>query len=215
MHPKKIQSSSSFLPSFFLLLGQGHLAHHSLTDHDMRIRTMQPSSTNKDAPEDLVLQKFQKFQNLFFLWPATMIAVFTNMVIAIIISNVLHLFLLFAFQLNISAMATQSILLYGVGFAIYQSSMWNCIHPMIHHVHQSLKAAEGIDAIPRTWMQKTFAYQWLWQNHVLHHLITGNNKGNYNVTLPGADWLFGAYRTAEDAPKYKLDRTNFLITKIH
>jgi sterol desaturase/sphingolipid hydroxylase (fatty acid hydroxylase superfamily) len=28
-------------------------------------------------------------------------------------------------------------------------------------------------------------------NHILHHLRKGARKGNFNVTLPGADYLFG------------------------
>jgi hypothetical protein len=209
MHPNRSESSSSsFLPSVFLRLGKRHLDHHAATDYDMQLRTMKSSSSTKS----LVLQKFH---SLIFLWPTTMITVFLHVVVAVVLSNVLPLFTVFAFQMKISAMSTQSILIYGVGVAIYQTSMWNCIHPMIHHIHHSLKVTEGIDAIPRTWMQKTFAYQWLWQNHVLHHLVTGGNKGNFNVTLPGADWLFGTYRTAEDVPRYKLDKTKFLITKIH
>jgi hypothetical protein len=51
----------------------------------MRLRTMKASSTTKNAQEDLVLQEFQ---NLFFLWPATMIAGFFYVVAAAIVSNV-------------------------------------------------------------------------------------------------------------------------------
>jgi hypothetical protein len=34
-------------------------------------------------------------------------------------------------------------------------------------------------------------YDWFKANHTMHHLRKGDEKGNYNVTLPGADWILG------------------------
>lgn len=31
-------------------------------------------------------------------------------------------------------------------------------------------------------------YEWLLKNHTLHHLQKGENKGNYNIILPGFDY---------------------------
>ena len=31
-------------------------------------------------------------------------------------------------------------------------------------------------------------YKWLWANHAIHHLQKGE-KGNFNIILPGADYI--------------------------
>jgi hypothetical protein len=39
--------------------------------------------------------------------------------------------------------------------------------------------------------KRVFFYSWLKRNHEKHHRVKGDGKGNYNVTLPGGDWILG------------------------
>ena len=83
---------------------------------------------------------------------------------------------------------------------VYQSSFWNTIHPDIHGVTLQLSWWEGIPGwdgwktllavIP---VSQKGGYEWMKENHTLHHLRKGVRKGNFNVTLPGADFLCGTY----------------------
>ena len=45
--------------------------------------------------------------------------------------------------------------------------------------------------------RKITLYDWFKQNHTLHHSHKGVKKGNYNVTLPGADAILGTMYVAE------------------
>ena len=36
-------------------------------------------------------------------------------------------------------------------------------------------------------------YDWMWRNHALHHMQKGNTKGNYNIIVPGFDFLMGTH----------------------
>eukprot|EP00485_Elphidium_margaritaceum_P017425 CAMPEP_0202729046 /NCGR_PEP_ID=MMETSP1385-20130828/185936_1 /ASSEMBLY_ACC=CAM_ASM_000861 /TAXON_ID=933848 /ORGANISM="Elphidium margaritaceum" /LENGTH=94 /DNA_ID=CAMNT_0049395303 /DNA_START=395 /DNA_END=676 /DNA_ORIENTATION=- len=86
---------------------------------------------------------------------------------------------------------------------VYMNIAWNYVHPTLH-LQPGLDLSDGLDLIPRQkWITNTAYYNWLWKNHVYHHLCVGNNSGNFNVTLPAADWLFGTYRTKCDG--YKVD----------
>ena len=36
----------------------------------------------------------------------------------------------------------------------------------------------------------------------MHHLVKGQNKGNYNIILPGGDYLLGTYNSCVDNIDY-------------
>lgn len=36
----------------------------------------------------------------------------------------------------------------------------------------------------------------------MHHLVKGQNKGNYNIILPGGDYLLGTYNSCVDNRDY-------------
>lgn len=40
-----------------------------------------------------------------------------------------------------------------------------------------------------------FIFKWLYNNHIVHHLTKGKNKGNYNIVFPGADHILGLYNS--------------------
>lgn len=45
-------------------------------------------------------------------------------------------------------------------------------------------------------------FNWYFKNHSYHHLIKGDHKGNYNIILPGGDFIFNTYRNCIDNTSY-------------
>ena len=72
--------------------------------------------------------------------------------------------------------------------------MWNSIHPYVHHkcgrdyTFLSLPCNTTKDMV-----KKNPFVKWLVNNHKKHHIYKGDEKGNYNVTIPGADFLYNTY----------------------
>ncbi|MEO0948523.1 MAG: hypothetical protein AAFY11_10350 [Cyanobacteria bacterium J06641_5] len=87
------------------------------------------------------------------------------------------------------------------------------MHPLLHgKTDRHLKWHEGIDFIDPNWLQNTRLYRWLWENHVLHHLIPGAKQGNFNVTAPFADYFFRTHNRGTD--RFQLDCQTFTVTPI-
>jgi hypothetical protein len=57
--------------------------------------------------------------------------------------------------------------------------LWSIIHRTMHSTEQK-------------WFRRMKLYRYLATYHMMHHLYP--NK-NYNVVCPGADWLFGTYKS--------------------
>ena len=73
--------------------------------------------------------------------------------------------------------------------------VWNSVHPYLHY-------RNGRDITPFAFSAQTvhrFRNSWyinsMLTNHVMHHIVKGERKGNYNIVFPGADWLFGTDNT--------------------
>ena len=148
----------------------------------------------------------QRFQGLYFVWPVTLLilvgCIVGSAVFNLVLKSLLSRFVTYDVSYSFGMAVTAS-------FALYMSIAWNYFHPTLHF-EKGIDIADGLDILPRReWMKDTFAYNWLWRNHVLHHLLTGAKAGNFNVTLPGADWLYGTYHTSCDG--YELDVKNKVI----
>lgn len=81
--------------------------------------------------------------------------------------------------------------IFALCLTIYTNVTWNTIHPLTHGQTQSI-CGKLVLQNPTLIQNPLFA--WLQRNHRAHHYFKGTEKGNYNVTLPGADFLFGTYR---------------------
>ena len=81
--------------------------------------------------------------------------------------------------------------IFALCMALYTNVTWNTIHPLTHGEKPSI-CGKWVLQNPALIQNPLFA--WLQQNHRAHHYFKGAEKGNYNVTLPGADFLFGTYR---------------------
>ena len=77
------------------------------------------------------------------------------------------------------------------------SFMWNNFHAALHGENNLiLPLSTGVtnryqkhvlNWIPRCW------FEWMMYNHAHHHSVKGPSKGNYNIILPGFDYVMGTY----------------------
>lgn len=85
---------------------------------------------------------------------------------------------------------TEFLVIVPILMTTYAVLTWNTIHTDIHN-------RNGQDmtffAIPVSHLKGTTLYDWIVDNHIKHHIYKGEQKGNYNITLPGADFLWGTY----------------------
>ncbi len=173
-----------------------HARHHLWRDVAEPLASNYLNGNNLSAePQE---QWLEKYEGLYFLWPATL-GVFLPLVVIYLALNAL----LFGFP--------PLVVIFGaMAVVTYQSAMWNSMHPALHGKEDmQLQWHEGIDFIDSRWLQTTPLYRWLWQNHVLHHLAAGSKQGNFNVTAPLADWLFGTYSSG--ASRFSVDRQTLTV----
>ena len=114
---------------------------------------------------------------------------------------------------SVTNLTIYNFIFYGALIALFQSTVWNCMHPALHFEDKQLTISEGPDFINRKWFQSTGLHKWLWTNHVIHHLVSGKKQGNYNAVLPGADYLFGTYRNRSDCPGFIINSEELTIQK--
>ena len=174
---------SEWIVHRFFMHGQGteisddHLTHHKDVQDDMTLKT--PDRT--------------EFLGLYFLWSYSLAVFAVGLIEAFVLRYVLA---------SVSPVSAVFVVVSTAVFALYQASFWNTIHPDIHGIDKTLSWQDGVPgsdlwkhgfgAIP--WGE-TNVYDCLKKNHVMHHKRKLEKKGNYNVTLPGADWLFRTYYT--------------------
>jgi len=166
-------------PKSVSLLSNDHWTHHEHTQDDMCLT--QDDDYHKDK---------NKYLGLFFIWPYTVV-VFT---VGLLEAACLNL-LLQQFHMGVP---WWFVVLWVLLFGFYQSSFWNTIHPDIHDVATQLTWSEGVPGWDgwKTGFHAIGLYDWMKQNHVMHHLRKQEQKGNFNVTLPGADFLTGTLYTS-------------------
>jgi len=161
-------------------LSKNHWNHHEHTLDDMNLKTSENYNDN-----------INKYLGLYFTWLYTGVVFIVGLIEAFLLY-----FLLKIVKINISPLF---VIVSVILFSIYQSSFWNTIHPDIHNIKENLNWNEGIpgwDGWKTIYSSvyinnNTNIYDWFINNHKLHHLRKGDRKGNYNVTLPGADWVLG------------------------
>lgn len=82
------------------------------------------------------------------------------------------------------------IVLFIIAFIYYK--LWNILHPSYHNYHMNNMVK----------LKDNFIYKYLEKYHMIHHFNKGKNKCNFNIILPGADFLFGTYRGCVDNTEY-------------
>ena len=144
-------------------IAKAHIKHHLNTNTDMSLKE---------------LDKNYSDNNIFICWRETFLILIFGLSSALLLNRY--------FNIDRNIVIVLSLIM-----VIYQSSFWNTIHPDIHNFKEKLSI---IDGIPGFYLLKYHPlYDWLKHNHIQHHFIKGAKKGNYNITMPFADFLFNTY----------------------
>ena len=161
---------------------QAHWEHHREVKSDMSLN---------------IEKKENKHKGLFFRYGAT--TIFT-----VILFGILSLQFK-ALKLNITKKVTCGISLFST---ITYSFLWNNFHALLHGADDIfLPVTKGVSNkyqssvvqwVPRIW------FEWMMLNHAQHHAVKGRSKGNYNIILPGCDFIMGTYN-----PPPCFDNTDF------
>ena len=78
--------------------------------------------------------------------------------------------------------------------------LWNFLHPRYHRYGEMYNK----DSI----LNNNFIYKYLEKYHMLHHFNKGNNKCNFNILLPGADFIMGTFKWCVDNIEYCKNNMN-------
>ena len=72
--------------------------------------------------------------------------------------------------------------------------IWNALHCRIHNVDADAACNKALPNCPTKYITVNNPYvKWVVQNHQAHHLYKGREKGNWNVVIPGADYILGSH----------------------
>lgn len=155
---------------------------------------------HREVKSDLSLDiddKEHKHKGLFFRYKAT---ISFTLVLFVILSLQFK-----ALKLKIDHKVTGAI---GLFSTITYSFLWNNFHALLHGADNIiLPGTKGVSNkyqnrvvnwVPQIW------FEWMMLNHAQHHAVKGRSKGNYNIILPGFDYVMGTYN---NPPCF--DNTNF------
>ena len=169
-------------------LSADHLIHDKHTMEDMELKITVDYNTVVD-----------KFQGLYFTWFYTGIVFFIGLLEGFLLYFLLRYFQFFKIKPGF-------VVFYVFFFSMYQSSFWNMVHPDVHKKTSDITWREGVPGW-NGWKyifssiyvsDKKTLYDWFIENHKMHHLRKNEKKGNYNITLPGADWIMGTMYYEKD-----------------
>jgi hypothetical protein len=144
---------------------KAHLKHHAHVENDFRI-------TKKNDT------------GLVFTW-------FPDSVITLVVSIISLSMVNEAVGTNFTR---SKIIVISAIIAILYCALWNTLHIAFHKApyNRSMTHTFPHVQIPDN-IKKNPILSWLWRNHLYHHINKGQ-KGNFNIIVPGADFLFGTYR---------------------
>ena len=151
-------------------LGKQHLMHHvSTSAHTMRVDRSTPGYAIVLPDENLCLD--------------TESVIYMSVVIVLLSFGV--------YKLTLNPYYAAYTLCLSVIFGAFVFVVWNSIHPYLHRrdgtdISDFALPARSVYRARNNWYVDAML-----RNHIMHHIIKGTSKGNYNIVLPGADWLFG------------------------
>tara|TARA_B100000925_G_C21938741_1_gene443572 strand:+ start:390 stop:1073 length:684 start_codon:yes stop_codon:yes gene_type:complete len=133
-------------------------------------------SHHKDVNMNMIVEKTDRKEGLFFPWKVT----FTMAVAGSVAFYITRVFKEYKYNF-----------LLALVFAIIYAILWNTLHPAMHDFNANIKWSEGMPKFDSINIKNPM-YRWLWINHALHHMQK-YEKGNYNIILPGFDYLANTY----------------------
>ena len=142
---------------------QTHNDHHLDVDNDMRI----PGHTDPEG--------------LYFSWGSTvpMFAVATAIMLCV--------------DRALNGVGPVRTLQTGVVLTAVFSFVWNSVHARMHEHGLRVTLKDGVPSLDGVTRKMGPVYEWMWRNHALHHMQKGGAKGNYNIIVPGFDFLMGTH----------------------
>jgi len=165
---------------------QSHLNHHKKVQNNNKVKSKNP-------------------EGMIFTWFPALVAMAIPMAIVIYSIN----------KYLETGYSNQTILIILSCIAVAYGSLWNTLHISFHDADIKYSA---LHAFPSTsihsYIKQFTPVQWLWKNHTYHHLNKGANKGNFNIILPGADFIMGTYRNKIDNTQYCKENKNTKDPKI-
>uniref|UniRef100_A0A6C0AVF1 Fatty acid desaturase domain-containing protein n=1 Tax=viral metagenome TaxID=1070528 RepID=A0A6C0AVF1_9ZZZZ len=155
------------------LYGNNHIIHHKHADKNMNL-------INRETDE---YKKLGDGENLIIGLPDT------------IMLSILTLCFTYIFYIFCPKKINKYFLiLLPLIYILYAIIMWNSIHP---YIHKKCGRDYTIFSMPcnfTEYIAKTNSFvKWIIENHTKHHIYKGENKGNYNITIPGADFIYNTY----------------------
>jgi hypothetical protein len=74
--------------------------------------------------------------------------------------------------------------------------VWNTLHSYVHYFDVNTICKNTIYGIPKEYINEdNFYVKWSLDNHRAHHYFKKEEKGNWNVVFPGADYIMGTHNT--------------------
>jgi len=89
----------------------------------------------------------------------------------------------------------------ALSLTLIYNFLWDWLHYSFHKIND-------LD----TWKGNPIFY-WYFRNHSYHHLVKGEKKGNYNIILPGGDFILGTYRSCIDNTEYCKTNQHSICTR--
>jgi hypothetical protein len=121
---------------------------------------------------DMTLKHETHENSLIFTWETLLMVLVIGLVLSYVVTKVLNLRIPLMTQIIAFVVLT---ILYGI--------VWNNIHPRMHDTNVQLPLHKGPGDINMKYNDI------LYENHKLHHIIKGEEKGNFNVVFLGMDEL--------------------------
>lgn len=155
--------------------GGGHIEHHAETYDDMTLKYGYDKRWDK-TPAAKALEA-DEFRGTAFSWKVL------GLMTIQMLPTVIPVFALMGFNLlQTAAWLIPGMLIHGI--------VWNTVHPTMHGL-KDVSISEGPPSFPA--IRKNWYFDYLYQNHVGHHVLGG--QGNYNVCCPLTDHLLGKFRS--------------------
>lgn len=134
-----------------------------------------------DVENDMRIPEHTKPEGLYFSWGSTvpMFAVATAIMVCV--------------DRALDGKGAVRTLQTGVVLTAVFSFVWNSVHARMHEHGLRVTLKDGVPSMDGVTHSMGKAYEWMWRNHALHHMQKGGAKGNYNIIVPGFDFLMGTH----------------------
>lgn len=158
--------------------GGGHIEHHAETLDDMSLKTDDAWLNSKPA----AVLKDNTYRGTAFEYDVTGLMTLQMMPTCV---PVLAL-------MGYTPLAMAGLI---AGAVFVHACIWNSLHPAMHGLNE-VPISDGIPSMWLAFLRSSKYYEYLYENHQGHHVLSGEK--NYNVCCPLMDHVLGTYVTADE-----------------